>query len=115
MKFREMRYPCECPAEAVSNAATLSVVIVNISPQGARIARADSLSPGDSVELRMLGGRHAARVRWQRQGMAGLRFDLLIGRATLAGVRKSTGGKGPRSGWNLHLRELGAGGASRAG
>jgi len=115
MKFREMRYPCECPAELVSGEVTLPVVIVNISPQGARIARADGLSPGDNVWLRLFGGRHAARVRWKRQGLAGLRFDSMIGQATLTTVRKSVGSRSIRTGWNLHLRELGNDRAPRPG
>lgn len=115
MKFREMRYPCECPAELLRAGGEQAVVIVNISAKGARVARAEGLEPGDPVTLRMAGGRHGAQVRWQRKGLTGLRFERIIGQATLAAVRKATGHRSGRSsGWNLHLREMGAP-ATRAG
>lgn len=106
MKFRELRFPCDFPAELQLGAETREVLITNISRLGARVTPAGGLKPGDRVTLLILGRRHEATLRWTSPAEAGLRFDSILGQSLIATIRKSPGTRLARRGWNLHLREL---------
>ena len=91
MRFREPRHPCTFPAILRVDDRACAVVVVNVSPGGARLARAINLAPGVRVTLDLAGVSHGATVQWQRQGLAGLRFDRPLSAATLAMVRQVAG------------------------
>jgi len=107
MRYREMRFPCDYAAELCTGDAVRPVVVVNVSAHGARVARVAGLEPGDEVDLLLPVGRFAARVRWQYQGRAGLRFDLPLPAGVVALLRRQTRVAPATAGrWNPHLREM---------
>lgn len=87
MRYREVRYPCDFPATLSCDGVHWPVVVVNISPNGARLARSPELEVGTRVGLTLAGTRLTATVRWQRQGRAGVRFDRPQPASLLARVR----------------------------
>lgn len=88
----------------------LSAMVINVSRQGARLARVEGLVEGQ--RLRVFIAPHLppseAVVRWVRAGLAGLRFTLPLSERMITLARKSHGHRAgaKAQGYNLGLREL---------
>jgi len=92
MRYREYRCPCDHPVSmSLPDGRRVAGVVVNISPEGARLARIDGLSAGDMLQSDFGSGcpPRDAQVRWVHGGYAGVRFGQRMDARTMAVVRKS--------------------------
>lgn len=92
MRFRDMRWPCDHPVLLFRGERGLAGRIRNISTGGARVELGEALEQGERLRLDLKGPAPVtAEVRWVRAGMAGLRFDRMLGARELTLVRKAGG------------------------
>lgn len=105
MRYRETRWPCDFPIRITGPAGVMRGVILNISPNGARLD-APELGRGDRVSLDLHPSSLSAHVRWARAGRCGLRFDHPISARELARIRGIQTGPAPRTRLNPQLTEL---------
>jgi len=95
MQPRAYRYPCDHPVAVLSAQGRESAVVINISTEGARLARVAAHPEGDLLRVELTPGAEPrlAEVRWSRGRMIGLRFARPLAAVELAQVRKTPVGK----------------------
>ncbi|WP_417600410.1 PilZ domain-containing protein [Pararhodobacter oceanensis] len=94
MRYRDHRFACDHPV-AVLDAADRrqTAMVVNVSRDGARLARAQGLMVGQHLRVFIMPNMppNRAEVRWVREGLAGLRFAVPLSPREIAMARKSHG------------------------
>lgn len=111
MQHRDHRCPCDLPVVVTcADGQQLDCVIVNISQWGARLARLDTRTPGETLTLKLGPGSvpRDAEVRWSRAMQTGVRFSRPLDGRDMALARRSVAHQSTvkAKGWNLELREL---------
>lgn len=87
--YRQPRLPVHTRAQAVTDAGTSSIELVDMSQNGAGFIHDGHLEVGKELDLILAGGvKRRAIVRWSRAGRGGLWLTQPLDRADLESIRR---------------------------
>jgi len=87
--YRQPRLPVSTQAQAVTDEATTSIELVDLSQNGAGFVHDGHLEVGKELDLILAGGvKRRAIVRWSRAGRGGLWLTQPLDRADLESIRR---------------------------
>ncbi|MGB6317480.1 MAG: PilZ domain-containing protein, partial [Litorimonas sp.] len=89
---REARRTLDQPVRVLLDGRTLTLRLIDVSMNGAKIGHAAQLSEGMEVGLQLAGTWHSGTIRWNNDNFAGLKFKRTLNAADLSVV---TGKKRP--------------------
>lgn len=87
--YRQPRLPVSTQAQAVTDEATTSIELVDLSQNGAGFVHDGHLEVGKELDLILAGGvKRRAIVRWSRAGRGGLWLTQPLDRADLESIHR---------------------------
>lgn len=96
MRYRDTRRPTDFPAVIFVDGNRCDIEIREVSRTGLRISGLpegafENAARGDTLTLGILNLRVVCRLRWRRNGMAGLELSAPLPKSVADKVRRKTG------------------------